>query len=72
MCPGHSVDAEEPQVFVSVIIHGFSLSSAPTAGGFAELSSCCAWPPPCGGCTKVVSARLNPSHATIDVGGVIS
>ena len=39
-------------------------------GDFAELGFSCAWPPPCGGRTEVVSARLNPSHGTIDVGGV--
>ena len=39
-------------------------------GSLAELGSCCAWPPPCGGCAKVVSARLNWSHSTIDVRGV--
>ena len=39
-------------------------------GDFAELGFSCAWPPPCGGRTEVVSARLNPSHGAIDVGGV--
>ena len=37
---------------------------------FAELGSCCAWPPPWGGHAKVVSARLNPSHGTKYVKGV--
>ena len=37
---------------------------------FAELGSCCAWPPSCGGYTEVVSARLSRSHGTIDVKGV--
>ena len=32
-------------------------------GSFAELGSCCAWPLR----VEVVSARLNPSHGTIDV-----
>ena len=48
---------------------GFSLHSAPTTGAFTKLGSCCAWPPPCGGPGEVVSARLNQSHFTIDVGG---
>ena len=39
-------------------------------GSLAELGFSCAWPPPCGGRTEVVSARLNPSHGAIDVGGV--
>ena len=30
----------------------------------------CAWPLPRGGQAEVVSARLNPSHGTIDVRGV--
>ena len=30
----------------------------------------CAWPLPRGGQADVVSARLNPSHGTIDVRGV--
>ena len=34
---------------------------------FAELGSCCVWPPLCGGHAEVVTARLNPSHGTIDV-----
>ena len=33
----------------------------------AELGSCCAWLPPCGGCAEVVLARLNPSQGTRDV-----
>lgn len=49
---------------------GFSSCSAPTVGAFAELGSCCAWPPPCGGCAEVVSARLNLSHGMKDVRGV--
>ena len=36
-------------------------------GSLAELGSCYAWPPPCRGRAEVVSARLNPSHDTIDV-----
>ena len=39
-------------------------------GAFAELSSCCAWPPPCRGQAEGVSARLNPRNSTIDVRGV--
>ena len=31
---------------------------------------CCGWPLPCGGQAKVISARLNLSHGTRDVGGV--
>ena len=34
------------------------------------MGSCCAWLPLCGGHTKVVSARLNPSHGTRYVRGV--
>ena len=49
---------------------GFSLHSASTIGTFAELGSCCAWPPPCKGCAEVISARLNQSHGTTDVEGV--
>ena len=49
---------------------GFSSCSTSTTGAFAELGSCYAWPPPCGGCAEVVSARLNRSHGTIDVKGV--
>ena len=39
-------------------------------GAFTKLGSCCAWPPPRGGHAEVVSARLNPSHSTVDVRGV--
>ena len=39
-------------------------------GAFAKLGFCCAWPPPCKGHAKVVSARLNPSYGTIYIGGV--
>ena len=46
---------------------GFSSHSASTVGAFTKLV-CCAWPPPCGGHAKVVSARLNQSQGTIDVG----
>ena len=49
---------------------GFSSRSASTVGAFAELGSCCAWPPPCGGQAKGVSARLNPRNSTTDVRGV--
>ena len=34
------------------------------------LGFCCAWPPSHGGQAEVLSARLNPSHGTIDVRGV--
>ena len=35
---------------------------------FTELGSCCAWPPPWGGVhAKVVTARLNRGHGSIDV-----
>ena len=57
--------------FLSLPLWGkFSSPSASTAGVFAELGSCCAWPPPCEGHTEVVSARLNLRNGTIDVGGV--
>ena len=36
----------------------------------AKLGFCCAWPPLYWQQAKVVSARLNPSHGTRDVGGV--
>ena len=49
---------------------GFSLHSAFTAGAFTVLGLRCAWPLPRGGQAEVVSARLNPSHGTIDVRGV--
>ena len=49
---------------------GFLLKSTPTVGAFSKLGSYCAWPPPCRGRAEVVSARLNPSHSTIDVRGV--
>ena len=48
---------------------GFSSRSASTVGAFAELGSCCAWPP-CRGRAEVVSARLNPRNGTIDIRGV--
>ena len=35
-----------------------------------QVGFCCAWPLPCGGWAKVVSARLNPRHGTIYVGCV--
>ena len=47
---------------------GFSSRSASTA--FTKLGFCCAWPLPRGGQAEVVSARLNPSHGTRDVGAV--
>ena len=49
---------------------GFSSCSASTAGAFAELDFCCAWPLPRGGQAKVVSARLNMRNGTTDVWGV--
>ena len=49
---------------------GFSYCSTSTVGAFAELGSCCAWPPLCRGHAEVVSARLNWRHGTIDVGRV--
>ena len=39
-------------------------------GAFIELGFCCAWLLPCGGRAEIVSARLNLSHGTIDIGGV--
>ena len=47
---------------------GFSSCLASTVEDFAELGSCCCWPPSCGGQAEVVSARLNLSHGTIGVG----
>ena len=49
---------------------GFFSCSASTTGAFADLGSCCAWFPPCGGHTEVVSGRLNPRNSTIDVGEI--
>ena len=49
---------------------GFSSYLAFTVGAFTELGLCCAWPPPCKGHAKVVSARLNLSYGTIYIGGV--
>ena len=49
---------------------GFSSRSASTMGAFAKLGFCRAWPLPRGGQGEVVSARLNPSHSTRDVGAV--
>ena len=37
---------------------------------FLELGFCCAWPSPCGGRTKVVSARFNLRNGTIYVRGL--
>ena len=37
---------------------------------FTKLGFCCAWPPPCGGRAKIVSAKLNPSRRARYVGGV--
>ena len=53
--------------FLSLLLHWVFFVSTSTAAAFAELGSCCAWPPPCGGRAEVVSARLNQSHGTIDV-----
>ena len=39
-------------------------------GIYCQVGFCCAWPLPCGGRAEVVSARLNPRHGTIYVGGV--
>ena len=49
---------------------GFFSCSASTTGAYADLGSCCAWFPPCGGHTEVVSGRLNPRNSTIDVGEI--
>ena len=65
-----AVPVSSTMVFLSLPCVGFSSCSTPTAGAFAELGSCYAWPPPWGGCAEVVSARLNRSHGTIDVKGV--
>ena len=46
---------------------GFSLCSSSTVGAFTELGFCCAWPQPCQGQARVVSARLNPRNSTIYV-----
>ena len=56
--------------FLSLPLFWFSSCSASTVGAFAQLGFCCAWLPPCRGRAVVVSARLNPSHGTIYVGGV--
>ena len=48
----------------------FSLRSASTAGAFAKVGFCRAWPPPCRGHAEVVSARLNLKNGTMDDGGV--
>ena len=46
---------------------GFSSHSASTVGAFTELGFCCAWPLSRRGRAEVVSARLDPSHGTINV-----
>ena len=56
-----------PTRWASCQLPCFGFSSSSTTGAFTELGSCCAWPPPCGGHTEVVSARLNLSNGTIDV-----
>ena len=48
----------------------FSLRSASTAGAFAKVGFCRAWPPPCRGHAEVVSARLNLKNGTMDDGAV--
>ena len=48
----------------------FSSCSSSTAGAFAELGFCCAWPLPPRVQDEVVSSRLNLSHGTIYVLGV--
>ena len=57
--------------FAVLVSSTISLLSVPLHWVFfafrAELGSCCAWLPPCRGCAEVVSARLNPSHSTIDI-----
>ena len=56
-----------PAYWTSCRFHcaGFSSHSASTAGAFAELHFCCAWPLPHGGQANVVSARLNLRNGTI-------
>ena len=56
--------------FLSLPLRWVFFVSTSTAGAFAKLGSCCAWPPPGGGRAEVVSATLNQSHGTIDVRGV--
>ena len=51
--------------FLSLRLRWVFLSSASTAGAFAELGFCCAWAPPRGGRAEVVSARLNLRNGTI-------
>ena len=53
--------------FLLLPLCGFSLHSASTMRAFAELGFCCAWPLPRRGRAEVVSARLDPSHGTINV-----
>ena len=63
-----------PAYWTSCRFHcaGFSSHSASTAGAFAELHFCCAWPSPHGGQANVVSARLNLRNGTIYVRGVFN
>ena len=58
-----------PACWASCHFHyvGFSLHSASTMGAFTELGFCSAWLLPHGGQAKVVSARLNLNHGTMDV-----
>ena len=70
--PSLFLPSQFPVCWASCHFHlaGFSLPSASTAGAFTELGFCCVWPWLLGGQAKVVSARLNPNHSTIDVRGV--
>ena len=49
---------------------GVSSHSASTTGALTKLGFCWAWLPPHGDWHKVVSARLNLNHCTVDVRGV--
>ena len=61
-----------PACWASCHFHctGFSSHSASTTGVLTKLGFCCAWPLPCGGLAKAVSARLNLRNGTRDGGGV--
>ena len=56
--------------FVSLSLHCIFFVFSFHCRSFPKLDFCCGWPLPCGGRAKVISARLNLSHGTRDVGGV--
>ena len=70
LCSFFAVPVSNTLGFLSLPLRWVFLVFCFYCGSFTELGSCCAWPPPCGGRAEVVSARLNPSHGTIDVRGV--